>query len=80
LDLQKTYQGSILAAQTELVAAYFSPQNSTFNLDRTKIWKYLDLLEDAKSIDRKYVDRSLLWCSENRSIAFGSIEVGLTEI
>jgi hypothetical protein len=39
-------------------------------LDRTKIWKYLDLLEDAKSIVRIYFDRS---------IASGSIKVGSTE-
>jgi len=49
---KRNHQESIWATQTELVSVHFYPLNSTFDLDRTKIWKYLDLLEDAKSIDQ----------------------------
>jgi hypothetical protein len=59
----RNYQESIWATQTELVPVHLCPLNSTFDLDCTKIWKYLDLLEDAKSIDRSSIDQFLyaLW-------------------
>jgi hypothetical protein len=69
----------ILAKYLELVGVYFCTLNSTFDLDRIKIWKYLDLLEDAKLIDRISIDRFYGALRIDRLIASRLIEVGSTE-
>jgi hypothetical protein len=68
LELQKTHQELILAAQTELVGVHLCPQKPTYDLNcinNSKDLEISDLLEDGKfdrsiikSIDRILLDRN----------------------